>query len=178
MHVSARRVTAFPYDRTLAGDAMRPFALPTPDTTNSFHNELMSSVLGERGQGSGEEGRCSALKPIHFSLCCCWSQPSVDRCGAAPRTRSEWALAVGSPRLCDCRPRPPTMFCYAYDSQSGLVVPITTTCSQIGWKDGSGNLQGVLKMKIYFLRTNQRFSEPHSNFQNGRSFSRTDNLGY
>ena len=92
MHVSARRVTAFPYDRTLAGDAMRPFALPTPDTTNSFHNELMSSVLGERGQGRGEEGRCSALKPIHFSLS--WPQHSVDHCGAAPRARSEWAVDV------------------------------------------------------------------------------------
>ena len=93
MHVSARRVTAFPYDRTLAGGTrcgLLPF--PTPDTTNSFHNELMSSVLGERGQGRGEEGRCSALKPIHFSLS--WPQHSVDHCGAAPRARSEWAVDV------------------------------------------------------------------------------------
>ena len=152
--------------------------LPLTDSGHAQIHFIMSRCHQFWGNGGWGGGDGCALKPIHFSLCCCWSQPSVDRCGAAPRTRSEWALAVGSPRLCDCRPRPPTMFCYAYDSQSGLVVPITTTCSQIGWKDGSGNLQGVLKMKIYFLRTNQRFSEPHSKFQNGRSFSRTDNLGY
>ena len=138
--------------------------------------ELMTSALGERG-GRGRGWLRGSLKPILFPLCL--SQHSVDRCGSAPRARSEWALAVGSPpaRLARTYTAPATLrSATRMILRTVLSFPERRPVLRLDGIDDSGNLPGVLKMNIHSRNKSEiLITVFHS--QDSRSFSRTENSG-